>query len=113
MRIPAHLNIDSGVGGQSCVGVLLGLQQSNQIAAFLRLGDRLRTAQPARRRGLGRLARRRTARWRSTAFCELSQNSGVVRKAAASFRAISAVTVVRPLTIRSTTLTSHPGEDLT
>src|SRR5207245_2590043 len=69
---------------------------------------RMGGAQTARRRGLGRLAMRLTARWRSTAFCALSQNSGVVPRDAASFKAISAVTELRPLTIRLTTLTSYP-----
>ena len=36
-----------------------------------------------------------------TAFWALSQNSGVVRKAAASLSAISAVTEVRPFTTRT------------
>ena len=44
----------------------------------------------------------------STAFWALSQNSGFVRKAAASLSAISAVTEVRPFTIRLITLTPQP-----
>ena len=55
----------------------------------------------------------RAASWRSEAFCALSQNSGVVRKAAPSFSAISALTDVRPLTMRFTTLTSHPSDSAT
>ena len=43
-----------------------------------------------------------------TAFCALSQNSGVVRRAAPSLSAISVVTALRPLTMRLITLKSQP-----